>query len=284
MTFRPLPPPVSVSTSATTGVGRDDFVSGEAVALDLPPAGVGLRILSGLIDVVVDVAVYIGLVFLLLQVFISNHFFDNTSVAMLLSLHTCVIIASLVGIPTVCETLTRGKTLGHLVVGLRTVRDDAGPITFRQALTRAMLGFVEIYSCGGLPALLCSAVSRKGKRFGDLLAGTYVVRDRFSLNLPQPAPMPPELAGWASTADLAPLPVPLTIAARSFFARADTMTPPARAQLGGQLAGQMARFVAPPPPAAAPPEMVIAAILAERRTRDAARIARDQRLRERVAG
>lgn len=273
-----------MSSSATVGVGRDDFVSGEAVALDLPPANVGLRIMSGVIDVAVNVAVYIGLVFLLLQIFISNLWFTNTSFTMLLALHTCVLILALVGIPTVSETLTRGKTLGHLIVGLRTVRDDAGPITFRQALTRAMLGFVEIYSCGGLPALFCSVANRKGKRFGDLLAGTYVVRDRFSLKLPNPAQMPPELAQWASTADVAPLPVPLTIAARSFFGRLDKLNPVARQQLSGQLAGQITRFVAPPPPAAAPPEMVIAAVLAERRRRDAARIERDQRLRERVAG
>ena len=31
----------------------DDLVTGEAVALDLPPASLGVRIVSGLIDVVV---------------------------------------------------------------------------------------------------------------------------------------------------------------------------------------------------------------------------------------
>ncbi|GAB17229.1 hypothetical protein GOEFS_022_00090 [Gordonia effusa NBRC 100432] len=284
MTYRPLPPPVSVSTSATIGVGRDDLVSGEAVALDLPAANIGLRILSGLIDCVVGIATYVALSFLLLQVFLSSKQFDNTGIAVLLSIHVCIIIFALVAIPTISETVTRGKTLGHWILGLRTVRDDAGPITFRQAVTRAMLGFVEIYSCWGLPALLCAATNRKGKRFGDLLAGTYVVRDRFSLNLPVPAQMPPQLEQWAATADVAPLPIPLTIAARSFLGRVDKLNPIARQQVSGQLAGQMLRFVAPAPPAAAPPEMVLHAILAERRKRDAARIERDQRLRERVAG
>lgn len=284
MTFRPLPPPVSVSTSATIGVGRDDFVSGEAVALDLPAVNVGMRILSGVIDVALGVGTYFGLLYLLLEVFLGNALFDNTSFALAMALHTCILIFALVGIPTVCETLTRGKTLGHWIVGVRTVRDDAGPITFRQALTRAVLGFVEIYACSGLPALLCSVTNRKGKRFGDLLAGTYVVRDRFSLKLPPPPQMPPELHQWASTADLAPLPIPLTLSARSFLGRVDKLKPIARQQIGLQLAGQMARFVAPAPPPAAPPELVIAAILAERRARDAARIERDQRLRQRLAG
>ncbi|MFW0789950.1 RDD family protein [Gordonia sp. CPCC 205333] len=283
MTYRPLPPPVSVSTSATIGVGRDDLVSGEAVALDLPAANIGLRILSGLIDCLLGVAVYLGLIFLLVQSFIGGGFFTNTGLTVALALHTCIIIFALVAIPTVTETFTRGKTLGHWILGLRTVRDDAGPITFRQALTRALLGFVEIYSCWGLPALLCAVTNRKGKRFGDLLAGTYVVRDRFSLDLPTPAPMPPQLEQWASTADVAPLPIPLAIAARSFLGRVDKLNPIARQQVSDQLASQMVRFVAPAPPTAAPPEMVIVAILAERRRRDAARIERDQRLRERVA-
>lgn len=284
MTFRPLPPPVSVSRSATIGVGRDDFVSGEAVALDLPAVNVGLRILSGLIDVALSVGVYLGLLYLLIQVFFSKFMFDNTSFALIMALHTCILIFALVGIPAASETVTRGKTLGHWIVGLRTVRDDAGPITFRQALTRALLGFVEIYACGGLPALMCSVTNRKGKRFGDLLAGTYVVRDRFSLKLPVPPQMPPQLQPWVSTADLAPLPIPLTLSARSFLGRLDKLNPVSRQQIGAQLAGQMTRFVAPAPPAGAPPELVIAAILAERRARDAARIERDQRLRERVAG
>ena len=37
-------------SSGTVGVGADDLVTGEAVALDLPHAGLGLRIVSGIID------------------------------------------------------------------------------------------------------------------------------------------------------------------------------------------------------------------------------------------
>ncbi len=40
-------------SSGTVGVGADDLVTGEAVALDLPHAGLGLRIVSGIIDLLV---------------------------------------------------------------------------------------------------------------------------------------------------------------------------------------------------------------------------------------
>ena len=44
---------MSEPTIATIGVTEDDLVTGEAVALDLPPAAIGLRILSGLLDLLV---------------------------------------------------------------------------------------------------------------------------------------------------------------------------------------------------------------------------------------
>ena len=55
----------------------------------------------------------------------------------------CFLIAWLV-YPVTIETLTRGRSLGKMAAGLRTVRDDAGPITFRHAFTRGLLGVVEV--------------------------------------------------------------------------------------------------------------------------------------------
>jgi hypothetical protein len=197
---------------------------------------------------------------------------------------TIATIGALVAIPTTMETLTRGKTFGHLVFGLRTVRDDAGPISFRHALTRAMVGVVEIYGCQGMPALICAAFSPKGKRFGDLLAGTYVVRDRQRVTLPPPAAMPPHLASWAAGADLAPLPDQLAVAMRQFLARANSFAPEVREQLGQRLLQEARPYVAPAPPAGTHPEYALMALLAERRRRDAERLAREDRLRERLLG
>lgn len=263
-------------SSATVGVGADDLVTGEAVALDLPHAGIGLRLVSGLIDFTVGMAVLIGL-----QV-AAGWLVGGTDDAMVFAITTLFTIAALVGLPTTFETLTRGKTLGHLALGLRTVRDDAGPISFRHAVTRALVGVVEVYGCSGMPALLCAAFSRKGKRLGDMLAGTYVIRDRQRMVLPPPVQMPPHLATWASTADLAPLPDQLAVAIRQFLARVGTFSPQIREELGHRLLEESRPYVAPAPPAGNHPEYVLAAMLAERRTRDAARLARERALRERV--
>ncbi|AZG46984.1 RDD family protein [Gordonia insulae] len=275
--YGPLPPTmVPPGVSGTVGVGRDDLVSGEAVALDLPPAGIGLRMVSGLIDLVLGFAAWFALQWLSLKVV------GDTDFALLAASFTLSMVTALVVVPTVMETLTRGKTVGHYALGLRTVRDDAGPIGFRHALTRALLGVVEIYGCWGLPALIAAVVTRKGKRFGDLLAGTYVIRDRHKLAAPEPIPMPPELAMWAKTADVAPLPDQLAIMVRQFLTRRDGLAPQARMLLGQRLLRDAAPFVAPAPPAGAPDEMVLAAIMAERRQRDTERLARDERLRRRL--
>src|SRR5688500_12207055 len=118
-------------SSSTVGVGADDLVTGEAVALDLPPAGIGLRLCSGILDLVVGYLAFV------LFAFLAELLAGSTDDALVGAALTVATIGALVAIPTTMETLTRGKTLGHLVFGLRTVRDDAGPIGFRQAVTRA---------------------------------------------------------------------------------------------------------------------------------------------------
>jgi uncharacterized RDD family membrane protein YckC len=254
----------------------DDLVTGEAVALDLPAATVALRAASGLIDVVVDLIV---LVCALLISFVAVSTSDDALASVAVVVCT---VGALVALPTVLETSTRGKTVGKLVFGLRTVRDDAGPVAFRQALIRALVGFVEIWILLGVPALICSLVSARGKRLGDMVAGTYVVRDRFPFPVVTPVMMPPQLGRWAATADLAPLPDGLALAIRQFLNRANTLNPASRATLGAQLLAQALENVAPPPPPGHHPETVLSAVLAERRRRDEARLARDAALRSRL--
>jgi hypothetical protein len=144
------------------------------------------------------------------------------------------------------------------------------------------VGFVEIWGLVGAPALVCSLVSPRGKRLGDMVAGTYVVRDRFPFPVVRPVMMPPQLARWAAAADLAPLPDGLALATRQFLNRASTLNPASRATLGTQLLTRALEHVAPPPPPGHHPETVLSAVLAERRRRDEARLARDEALRSRL--
>jgi uncharacterized RDD family membrane protein YckC len=263
-------------SSATVGVGDDDFVTGEAVALDLPPASIGSRILSGFLDYLI---VWVATFTLVSAGAAMSRQLDDALVAA--TVLVCFLIAWLV-YPITIETLTRGRSLGKMAAGLRTVRDDAGPITFRHAFARGLLGVVEVYMFWGIPAVIASILSKKGKRLGDMVAGTYVVRDRVAAHLPPPVPMPPQLATWAMNADITQLPDDLAMAVRTFLPAAPTMTPQARDEMGRKLLAEMSLYVSPPPPPGNHPEYVLAAILADRRRRDTVRLARDTALRQRL--
>lgn len=254
----------------------DDQVTGEAVALDLPPASLGSRILSGLIDVAVTVILLVGILLLSLTASLGTD----------AALERVALIATLMVVflvfPTTVETLTRGKSLGKLALGLRTVRDDAGPISFQHAFVRSLVGFVEVYAFSGAPAFFSALLSHRGKRLGDYAAGTYVVRERVRLRLAAPPAMPPGLAGWARAADIASLPTGLALAIRQFLGRLPTIDPASRVAVGGRLADQVSRYVAPAPPPGTPPELYLAAVIASRRERDSARLAREAQLRQRL--
>ena len=149
---------------------------------------------SGLIDVIATISLLIALV---VGLAIAAAQTDEALVQVAI---LAAIIVSFLVFPTAMETLTRGKTLGKMALGLRTVRDDAGPISFQHAFVRALIGVVEIYAFFGGPAFFSALLSSRGKRLGDYAAGTYVVRERVRLQLAQPTPMPPQLAHWAASA------------------------------------------------------------------------------------
>jgi uncharacterized RDD family membrane protein YckC len=254
----------------------DYLVTGEAVALDLPAASFGSRIASGLIDIVATVATAFVLVLLLSIVLVQV----DAALAEALVI-AAMILLFLLG-PSLLETLTRGRSLGKLALGLRTVRDDAGPISFQHAFVRSLIGFVEIYLFSGVPAFFSALLSDRGKRLGDHAAGTYVIRERFALQLPAPALMPWQLQHWAAAADIAPLPVPVALAVRQFLSRAHEISPQARAVLGQRLTEQVQPFVSPAPPPGTPAEAFLTAVLVSRRDRDLARLQREAALRQRL--
>ena len=263
-------------SSSTVGVGVDDLVTGEAVALELPAAGIAIRALSGFLDLLIaGVALWVGLVVAALMTPNADDAIIGVAMTVLVALVSVVL-------PTTMETLTRGRSVGKLATGLRTVRDDAGPIGFRHALTRALVGFVEIWALSGVPALVSGLVSSKGKRLGDFAAGTYVVRERVNITLPPPPMMPLQLAEWAAGADIARLPDGLAMAVRQFLMRAPLLSPQSRATLGIQLRDEVVAYVSPQPPASAHPEVVLAAVIADRRRRDTIRLQRDADLRRRL--
>jgi uncharacterized RDD family membrane protein YckC len=80
------------------------------------------------------------------------------------------------------EWLWNGQTPGKRLMKLRVIREDGRPITLWEAVARNLLRifdaapgfFVPIYSLG----LVSIFLNRRDQRFGDMFAGTVVIRER----------------------------------------------------------------------------------------------------------
>ncbi|MGO9157726.1 RDD family protein [Mycobacterium sp.] len=242
-----------------------EVVTGDAVVLDVQIAQLPVRAVSALIDItVIFIAYVVGL--LLWAATLTQ--FDEALTTAIVILFTMLVM---VGYPLVFETATRGRSLGKIAMGLRVVSDDGGPERFRQALFRALASVVEIWMLAGSPAVICSILSPKAKRIGDIFAGTVVVSERGPRLTPPPA-MPPAMAWWASSLQLSGLDAGQAEVARQFLSRASQLDPQLRQQMAYRIAGDVVSRIAPPPPPGAPPELVLAAVLAERHRRELARL------------
>ncbi|MFI1539833.1 RDD family protein [Streptomyces anandii] len=243
-----------------------ELVTGEAVALELRPARLPSRALAVLLDLAVAVAVYVAVSVALVAGTASLD--DAAQIA--LSIATFLLV--LVGGPIAVETLSHGRSLGKLACGLRVVRDDGGPIRFRHALVRGALGVVEILMTFGVVACIASLVSARGRRLGDVFAGTLVVRERIPAGQAAFVPPPPPwLAGRFSALDLSAVPDGLWLAVRQYLTRMRQMDPQAGWGVAQRLAADVAARTGAPVPPEVPPAMYLAAVLHERQTREARR-------------
>ena len=245
--------------------GQETVVTGDAVVLDVQIAQLPIRALAALVDLLVMGTGY--LVALLLWAAAAPRF-DEAFTSAIMVIFT---VAVVVGYPLAMEMATRGRSLGKMVMGLRVVADDGGPERFRQALFRALAAVVEIWMFLGSPAVICSLLSAKGKRIGDIFAGTVVISERGPKS-PGPPVMPPALAWWAQSLELSGLGPQQAEMARQYLARASELTPAVRNEMGYRVAAEVISRISPTPPVGTAPQQVLAAVLAERHRRELLRL------------
>jgi uncharacterized RDD family membrane protein YckC len=245
-----------------------ELVTGEAVALGLYPARLPSRVLAMAIDVIVYWGFYLAVT---LGLFAATSSMDDAAAA---AVSVASLVLVLVGVPIAVETLSRGRSLGKLACGLRVVRDDGGPIRFRHALVRGAVGVVEIQMTLGVVACVASLVSARGRRLGDVFAGTLVVRERVPA---QPAgvalpPPPPWLAGEFEGVDLSGVPEGLWLAVRQYLSRMRQLDPQVSWSMAERLAADVSGRTGARVPPGTPPAAFLAAVAAERHAREARRV------------
>ena len=255
----------------------DELITGEAVALDLRPAGFVLRAAGAAIDLVTYLVVYLAIVLLVLSP-LGSAFLDQAtqSAVAIGALVFCIVV-----VPMTVELLTQGRSLGKLAVGARVVRDDGGSIGFRHAFIRALTGVIEVFlTLGGIAALV-GLLNTKAKRLGDFMAGTYSQNERVPKVVPPVFGVPLELLEWSKTADVARMPAGLSRRIAQFLRQSGGHSPTSRSRISRDLANEAARYVSPVPEGSA--ELFLAAVAALRRDREYAALHLEREHLDRLA-
>ena len=228
----------------------------ERVSFDYKVAGLATRGIAQLIDLLILSAVLMALYFSA----IALEAIGSDSAAFLVAVIGSFVIVF--GYFWACESFWSGQTIGKRVFRLRAVGDRGEPMTFVQAGIRNVVRIVDFlpYAYGvGLVALF---VNGRGKRLGDLAAGTIVVKDSEHVQLWQlpggmPPPPPPPSPGLPPGAPPPPpttyTPAPASPAemelrrldpdlrrfVASYARRRFELPPDLRAQLAGQLMSRL---------------------------------------------
>jgi uncharacterized RDD family membrane protein YckC len=250
----------------------EQLVNGEAVEVEVRYARLGSRALALLIDIALQLVLAVLLMLLLVLVLsaLPGQIVDG---AFLQAAAVVTLIVVVIVYPTAMETLTNGRSVGKRALGLRVVREDGGPIRLRHALTRTLVGVAVEWPGLLLPLLtwvvsmLTMLFSPRGRRIGDLAAGTFVIHERAPAPWGWSPPMPMHLVTWASTLDLTALDDELALSARRYLSRSDQFREPQNSRIRYALASEVLSRIGRPPPPGTPPWHFLAAVLAERRHR-----------------
>ncbi len=147
---------------------RHSVLAIDNIALDLPLAGVGSRILAGSIDLLL-VTVVGGLLLIILAMGLNLIGLSGGWVIVVLVLAQFFLQTSYFAL---FEIATRGQTPGKRALRLRTVGSSGGTPTTGAFVIRNLVRVVDIMI--GVPAM---AIDSQSRRLGDHLAGTLVVHE-----------------------------------------------------------------------------------------------------------
>src|SRR6202165_1983332 len=142
----------------------------ERVSFDYQVAGLGTRAIAQVLDLLI-VGVILAAIFV---VAVAGAAADSQTALLIALIAGFVVIF---GYFWVSESLWSGQTIGKKVFRLRAVGDRGEPVTFGQAGSRNIVLVVDFLPYAYGVGLIVLFVNGKGKRLGDLAAGTIVVKD-----------------------------------------------------------------------------------------------------------
>jgi uncharacterized membrane protein SpoIIM required for sporulation len=220
-----------------------DVETPEQVVFSYTIAGIGSRAAAALIDFAIVVGAMIALVVL---VSLARRAFGvgaTVGAQYLVALLIFAQFALLWGYYVLWEGLADGQTPGKKRLGLRVVQDGGYSISFAASAVRNIVRAIDmqpgfVYGVG----IVSAAVSKSGKRLGDIAAGTFVVREQVvttgvvAFGDAAAAPVP---AGGVAALPITTLLTDDEYALlERYVARRSAIDPARRAQLAEQLAAR----------------------------------------------
>lgn len=226
-------------------------LSPEGLETTLPLAGIGSRVVAGIIDLAFQ--------FLLIVLVIAA--FNNEGVSA--AIRAILVFVILFFLPILFDVLDGGRGIGKRVVGLRVVTLRGGPIRARTSAIRNLLRIVDFlptaYLVGGSMVLF----SQTGQRLGDIAAGTVVTftpgrvarkmrkkgKTAETVTMTSPAPPIRPLAGEVVhgvsvlTVDATRVSAGEAGLVQSFLTRRGTLPEAARTRLAADIAGRLRQNV-----------------------------------------
>ena len=144
----------------------------ERVSFDFQIAGLGTRAIAQIIDLLIVAVVEVAVIFFGTAAGTVTN--SETVSGLVLIVFSFL---NVFGYFWVSEALWSGQTIGKKAFRLRAVGDRGEPLTFMQAGIRNIVRIVDFLPYGYGVGMIVLFANGKGKRLGDLAAGTLVVKD-----------------------------------------------------------------------------------------------------------
>ena len=143
------------------------------IDIDYEVAGVGERILAGLIDLGIFIA--LGIVVLIFVAIVDSRIFNITIAIIIGLMYACYDLF--------CEIVFNGQSFGKRMMKIKVISLNGARPSFSQYLLRWLFRIVDISLTYSGCAILCIAISAKKQRVGDMVAGTTLIKTASRTNI-----------------------------------------------------------------------------------------------------
>lgn len=156
-----------------------DVETPEQIALSYSIAGIGSRGAAAAIDTLITFAMLVGMTAVLLIA--AGHVDAKTTKAppsssWVLAFYFIAQFVVMWGYYVIFEGVWDGQTPGKRIMKLRVVRDGGFSVTFGASAVRNLLRVVDAFGVY-LVAIVVALMNTSRKRLGDIVAGTFVVKE-----------------------------------------------------------------------------------------------------------